>query len=320
MPDILPTSSVVALTPNSDADADADTDTDRNKNTSMNMACVAVGDALCGSAVVVLGNDGIARCLRRPTITITCSTPPLPTSTPRTEENIEAHIQRIYADVLKQPTPSPALRNSAQGIDLSALATPAGTNALANAISSLRSSYVEYAHRASHDLEERLEELKSEVQAQEVRAEKVEALSREVDRRRAVVDAALRRAVWMSENLARRIQLLAELHWALPRPASAAELAFKKRELPEMESVVRGVATEVGGFQHRIAILLSQQQQQQQQHEEGGYASSLALASATVPPAQLRQVREALASHDGRIRAAQQQAKELERALKSVVV
>lgn len=44
------------------------------------------------------------------------------------------------------------------------------------------------------------------------------------------------RATALHENLAARLKLLAELHWAQPRPLSAAEARLRDRELPALQA------------------------------------------------------------------------------------
>lgn len=48
--------------------------------------------------------------------------------------------------------------------------------------------------------------------------------------------SSLRRASALHENLAARLKLLAELHWAQPRPLSEAEARLRNRELPALQA------------------------------------------------------------------------------------
>jgi nuclear pore complex protein Nup88 len=293
------------------------------------LAAVAVGDALCSSALLVLYNDGSTKCLRPRgayvssagtsntaaagggggggTIATTNSTTP---SKDKIDQDTEAQIQRIYGEVLN---------HNIQNINIprvgsAQLGTPTGTRALADAIAALRSCHVEFVHRAHHDLAERLEQLKSEVQAQEDRAERIAALVQQAETQRGKLKAGVERSRWMASNINRRLHLLAELHWALPRPASGAEVAFKKEELPAMEEAARRLGGEVMSVAGRVAAL-----QRGMKPISSAAAAKVTANSgrsgASLPHSQLRQVRELLSEHDRAIRLAKQQAAALEDAL-----
>ncbi|KAG7667001.1 hypothetical protein Ndes2526B_g04509 [Nannochloris sp. 'desiccata'] len=290
-------------------------------------AATAVGDALCSSALLVLYNDGSTKCLRpcgfsstsintAAAGTMTGSTTP-PAAAAGTAAKIkidrdtEAQVQRIYGELLNHN-----IQNGIPRVGSAQLGTPGGTRALADAIAALRSCHVEFAHQAHDDLAERLEQLKFEVQAQGERSERIAALAQQAQTQQGKLKAGVERSIWMANNIRRRLHLLAELHWALPRPASAAEVAFKKEELPAMEEAARMLGSEVASVTGRVSAL-----------QRGMKSISSAAANnasdgkrytgggGSLPHSQLRQVRELLSEHDKAIRVAKQQAATLQDAL-----
>ena len=287
------------------------------------IAGVAVGDALCSSALVVLQSDSTARCVRPShtsrgsTVSVSNeqqmrdggSTSAATAQQMKSDADINTHIQRIYGDILKGAQSAVVPR-----VGAAEMGSAEGTRALADAVAVLRSSHVEFAHRAHHDLEERLEQLRCEVEAQEDRAERVATLTQRADEQRGRLDAGIKKSVWMADNISRRLHLLAELHWALPRPASAAEVAYKREELPYLEETVQKLTSEISLLRGRVGAM--HRDVLERKKSSGGAVVLLGGKSTSgapqLPPAQLRQVREMLGEHDQVIRAAKQQAAVLE--------
>jgi hypothetical protein len=116
----------------------------------------------------------------------------------------------------------------------------------------------------------------------------------------------LRRAAQFQTNLTARLRLLAELHWATPRPPSDVDLAFRHSELPSMEASASKLWDDVAGLRARASELMRSVRSVEQAAGEAG---------PQVPPAQLRRVRDALAEHDRAIRAAMRRVTELGDAL-----
>ena len=85
--------------------------------------------------------------------------------------------------------------------------------------------------------------------------------------------------------------LLAELHWAVPQPASEADKHYLHHELPMLESDTAPLAQEV-------AMLRSQAQAVKQ---SGKVQQSHGTAT-KAPPSDLRRIREMLSEHDTIIR------------------
>jgi len=291
------------------------------------VAATAVGDALCSSALLVLYNDGSTKCLRpsgfSSTSTDTAAGTITGSATPsaaaaaaaaaknKVDRDTEAQIQRIYGEILHHN-----IQNVVPRVGSAQLSTPAGARALADAIAALRSCHVEFAHQAHHDLAERLEQLKFEVQAQEERFERIAALAQQAETQRGKLKSGVERTIWMANNIKRRLHLLAELHWALPRPASAAEVAFKKEELPAMEEAARTLGSEVTSVAGRVTALQRGMKTISSAAATNATADKRFIAGGSpLPSSQLRQVRELLSEHDKAIRVAKQQAATLQDAL-----
>lgn len=275
----------------------------------------AVGDALCDAALVVLHGDGSRECVRpRHAVALITAGDGADAAAvavaaeQRAKADAEAHVKRAYADALKGPRPAKLPVPSGEGA-----ATPSGQRVLVEAVAELRSAHVEFAHQAHHDLMERLDQVCSEVEAQQERAQRASALADQVDASSERLAAGLKRVAWLADNLSRRMHLLAELHWALPRPRSQAEVAFLREELPAMEEAAKRMGEEVAAASARAAAL--RRQCASLGGSGGGGGSSGGSWDASVPPSQLRKVREMLAEHERAIGVAKQQMEALKHAI-----
>jgi nuclear pore complex protein Nup88 len=283
------------------------------------VAATAVGDALCSSALLMLYNDGSIKCVRPCGFSSTSIDTASSSTTPsaaaaaaaakgKVDRDTEAQIQRIYGEVLNHN-----VQNAIPRVGSAQLDTPAGARALADAVAALRSCHVEFAHQAHHDLAERLEQLKSEVQTQEERFERISALAQQAETQRGKLKAGVERTIWMAINIKRRLHLLAELHWALPRPASVAEVMFKKEELPAMEEAARTLGSEVTSVAGRVAALQRGMKSISSAAPTNASAGKISTdGGGSLPHSQLRQVRELLSEHDKAIRVAKQRAATLQ--------
>lgn len=274
-------------------------------------ASVTVGDSLCGSGVVLLLGDCTGVLVRRTPTRASLEEGSSSVKAHQEEKErflaeVESQIERVYADVLKGVSSGApkkaAVQESSVGVE----------RALADAISMLRSKHVEFAHRSHHDLSQRLEQLQQEVISQKERADKVKVLTEKATERGAELQAKFTRAAWMSDNIARRVQLLAELHYALPQPPSAADVVFKHEVLPRMEDAAGRLEEEVMMVSGRVAALM--------RGLKPSPAAGSAVAAGTMPPAELRRVRETLLEHDRAIRAARERVKVLQEALGGVAM
>jgi hypothetical protein len=114
----------------------------------------AVGDPLCGSALVILHANGAHSC-QRPASSVDAissngSAAPRSTSPPAdiAVGQVQLQIDRIYGEVLRglEAVQLPAVESSAGAGD------PAGQRLLQQSIAALRGGHVEFAHQAHHDL------------------------------------------------------------------------------------------------------------------------------------------------------------------------
>ncbi len=269
-------------------------------------AAAAVGDALCGSALVVLRADGSAACLRlaRAPAAAAASGGDAAAREAAAAAEDAARVEAAYGELRRGPAAPPPP------------AAPAGAGAperqrlLAERTAALRAAHVEYAYRAHHALSARRAALGGELEEQRARAGAAAAAAADAEERGRRGAARLARAAALQDNLAARLRLLAELHWALPQPASRAEAALRDEELPALEAAAaraEGAAADAAG---RLAAL-------RRQLRPLGEAAAAArpAADAAPPPAQLRRVREALCEHERAIRAAAAQVGALRAAL-----
>ena len=292
----------------------------KGRNIHSIVSSTSVGDPLCSSALIILSSDNSVECLRPSAAVFSTSTAGAGAredasvvTRSRVDADIDAHIQRVYGDLSKEPRVRTFPIVSTSG----GLGTPAGTKALADAVAALRESHIVFAHRAHHDLGERLEQLKAEVEAHEDKVQRVSAMVSKAEEQGGKLESGIRRAAWMAENISRRLHLLAELHWALPRPVSEAEVAFKREELPNMEEAARKLGSDVTAISGRISSL---QRALKPISAAAAVSAGGAGKSSSLPHSQLRQVRELLAEHDRAIRVAKRQAAVLREALSAAAV
>lgn len=271
-------------------------------------SAVTVGDALCGSALVILTCDGVGRLFSESG----CSSLPngglrrpgeLSTEDQENdelsfiEEDIKKRLDRVYGSIMKGGTTGNVLdsKSMAESSTLS-LAT---VKLLADAVARLRFGPIEHAHHAHHDLAERLNQLAVELEEQLTRIEQVSDKVYRVKERQLQLHAEIERRQWVMKNVSRRAQLLAELYWALPRPRSAAETAFQKEELPSLEDVAAKLEREISSLSARAAVLLNNIPKDQQSSVGSGTWST---PTSSLTPQQLGRWREVMLEHDRAIR------------------
>lgn len=256
--------------------------------------CVAVGDKLAGSGLLLLLGDGSYRCLSRKGGGGGVSGDGgggqqlLQEATADEEEQeereIKAQVKAIYGDLLHPPpgkTPLPST-NSKSGV-----ATPEGQRQLSQCIKALQSTHAEYAHKVHHDLLERLPLIKQEVEKQKFQITAIKQLAEKVNLGSQSLQKRAGRAEQMQVNLEERLRLLAELHVAIPRPVSVAEQRFAKGELPELEGAVRDMVADIKMIRGRAAYIKA----------TGGGTNTTGTFSMHVPPAQMKRLKEALDQH-----------------------
>jgi nuclear pore complex protein Nup88 len=270
-------------------------------------SAVTVGDALCGNALVVLTCDGVGKLYGDSSLQSGRSVAgdlhakriakeQVNDELTFIEEDINKRVERVYGSILKVPKFGDA-QESTKMLKGGALLTSATIKLLADEVAKLRFGPIEHAHHAHHDLAERLNQLGVELEEQLRRIEQATEQVHRVKERQLQLHSELERRQWVMKNVSRRAQLLAELYWALPRPASIAEVAFQKEELPSLEDAAAKLEREISSLSGRAAALLSMKPKNQQDISR---ISSDATSSVT--PQQLGRWREVLLEHDRAIR------------------
>ena len=199
--------------------------------------CVAVGDKLAGSGLLLLLGDGSYRCLSRQGKQgeqQLSSTHTTAAAEHQEECEIQAQIKAIYEDLLHPPSKAPLPSTNNYGV-----ATPEGQRLLSQCIKALQSTHAEYIHRVHHDLSERLPLIKQEAEKQKVQIDTIKQLAKKVTSGSQSLHKRASRAEEMQVNLTERLRLLAELYVAIPSPVSGAEKRFAEEELPQLEGAVR---------------------------------------------------------------------------------
>jgi nuclear pore complex protein Nup88 len=159
---------------------------------------------------------------------------------------------------------------------------------------------------------QRAKQLQEEVGAQRRRLGAAESAAAAAAEAADALDARAERLLRLQRNLSERLRLLAELHWALPRPPSRAERAFAARQLPAAEEAAAALRDDAAALRARAAAL---RRRLRSLGEAAAGAAALSGAAPAVPPHQLRRVREALAEQEAQIAANQQRLAVLEEAV-----
>jgi hypothetical protein len=263
--------------------------------------CIAVGDKLAGSGLLLLLGDGSYRCLSRNGGGVggggrgeggegegRLLLSQAADEEQQEEREIQAQVKAIYSDLLHLPGKAPL--PSATSSDV---ATPEGQRQLSQCIKALQSTHAEYALKVHHDLLERLPLIKQEVEKQKSQITAMKQLAQKVTMGSQSLQKRATRAEQMQINLEERLRLLAELYVAIPRPVSVAEKRFAEGELPELEGAVRDMVGELKMIRGRAAHIKAT-------GSGGGTGSSGAIINSNsmyVPPAQMKRLKEALDQH-----------------------
>lgn len=269
------------------------------KDASPIISYALVGDKLSGSAVVMLQANGEYN-LKRIKIGTSAKKATLDfnediSTTEKLEEDVQQrirdHITSVYNPILKGP-----LKIKKQAIHASEAAdSPHNYKVLVETIKELRSSHIEFCHKAHLVLKERVEFLESELQQQIKQAKKLQESTVHAESKGKKCDTLKEQAVLMAQNIEDRIKLLAELHWAVPRPPSDAEREFKAYQLPMLERNTAALAEEVSMLCAQAALL-------KKNAEDSNKRGWPMRAATQISPQQLRKIREMLMEHDEIIR------------------
>jgi hypothetical protein len=261
--------------------------------------CIAVGDKLAGSGLLLLLGDGSYRCLSRKGGGVggvgrgeggegegQQLSSQAADEEQQEEREIQAQVKAIYSDLLHPPGKAPLPSTTSGDV-----ATPEGQRQLSQCIKALQSTHAEYALKVHHDLLERLPLIKQEAEKQKSQITAIKQLAQKVTMGSQSMQKRAARAEQMQTNLEERLRLLAELHVAIPRPVSVAEKRFAEVELPELEGAVRGMVGEIKMIRGRAAHIKATG------GGGGGNGAIINSNSMHVPPAQMKRLMEALEQH-----------------------
>ena len=290
------------------------------------VAATAIGDSLCGSGIVFVRDDSSGEFVRIPSHLISCDrlasagskvtglTPEKDTSALRLDlgPTVDEQIQKIYGEILKGPKSLDSSVRSSIGPDVSQ--SPERT--LADAIARLQTTHVEFAYLAHHDLMGRLSWLQGEVRRQDRRSSRLAELMEAALDRTKELQNRMERGLWMADNINKRIHILAELHWALPRPLSDAEQTFRQNELPAIEAIIQQLKQDVNSARFRSTALLEESKTGEPSRGDGTSATGTEVApsrrSSSISIQQLGRLRGALTEHDVAIRSLAQKLQSLQ--------
>lgn len=280
---------------------------------------VAVGDRLSGSGVIALTSTGkhvelskkdIRSCMVSAPVEKNESTPTFKSSSVESiEKDVADMVKIMYEDVLSGPTPLklPALPSPKGPLSADNIQ---GQQYLSGCIAALRASHVEFIHRSHHDLTERLKAIKKEAEQQKVQLQSLQALVQRIGAASRSLDERAMHAGKLQDNIEQRLQLLAELHAAVPHPSSAAEKYLANVEFPRIESSIKSLESSTRMLKGRTAMVRAK-------HSPDSYhiTGRRMHVPIAVPPAQLRKVREALSQHGNGIETALRELTQLEKAV-----
>ncbi|CAL8462438.1 g1971 [Coccomyxa elongata] len=247
-------------------------------------ACV-MGDALTGTALVLLTSDGSHHCLRPSGSLPADQQPTGEEEGSQAARELEEQVQQLYGALLRGPKG----QRHTEGLSLS-VSSPEGTKALGEGIGSLLERHVEFIHQGHHHLLPRADELKQAGEAQLHQLERLTDLYTAVQQSQASLVARLDRAARLHANLQSRVKLLAELHHQLPRPLSIAEMRVRDVTIPDAEASLEELQRSVQSARRQWAAISSKAQR-----KSSARAATAAAPAPSVPAAQLRRVRAALA-------------------------
>ena len=206
----------------------------------------------------------------------------------QSKQRVADHIHAMYDAI----TEAPVLPKKHSFTPSAAATTPENYKSFVESIGDLRKVHVAYCHTAAHTIRTRIDTLKLQVGEQFGMVEAVSQLLSQVQKKQEELKFRYDKAKWMNSNIEDRVKLLAELHWAAPRPQSVAERNFQHQELPLLESSVAALAQEVDMIQSQATAIQNAKMPPKEREPE----------KYTIPPHALRRVREIVSEHDSLIR------------------
>lgn len=251
---------------------------------------VLLGDKLSGTALLSIQSNGSHQLHRiaRSTRVSQLENPQEDDFYRQSKQRVADHIHAVYDAI----TTAPVLPKEHPFTPSAAATTPENYKSFVESIGDLRNVHVAYCHTAAHTIRTRIDALKSQVGEQFGMMEVISQLLSRVQKKQDELKFRYDKAKWMNSNIEDRVKLLAELHWAAPRPQSDAERNFQHQELPLLESSVAALAQEVDMVQSQV-ISIKNSKMPPKEREPEKY---------TIPPHALRRVREIVSEHDSLIR------------------
>ncbi|GAX85456.1 hypothetical protein CEUSTIGMA_g12872.t1 [Chlamydomonas eustigma] len=137
---------------------------------------------------------------------------------------LNSNLESIYGELTSCPVLK--LKNTRSGATISEGSE--GPMYLHDCTQQLHEHYIEFIHRADQDMRQRMLQLNSETSTQRKALEELKASSQAAQQKGCELLARVKQAADLQRNLADRAEILAQLHWSLPRPQSDAELQMMK--------------------------------------------------------------------------------------------
>ncbi|KAG1665679.1 hypothetical protein FOA52_005469, partial [Chlamydomonas sp. UWO 241] len=198
-----------------------------------------------------------------------------PVKTPR-QQQLSDSLHAIYDDILSgfKPVKLPEATGPTGSQD------PEGGVHLHACIGALRGSHVEFIHRADAELRTRMATLSKEASLHKDALSELSQLHTSVASREVELAERAGRVALMQANLQARSDLLARLHWSLPRPASSDEAQLSE-DLSRYSRERTEMATAWAGLRRRLAQALGPPTQGGARG--GGRPAALAALAAAAP-------------------------------------
>lgn len=118
------------------------------------------------------------------------------------QRQVEAHLQAVYGHLLGGPKDVPV---PSAGPTPPLVSSPEGLRLMSAAAAALRSKYVEFAHTAAHDLQQRASQLQAEAAKHGAAVGELAAAAEAAQARQAAIDARLARMAALHANLVERV-------------------------------------------------------------------------------------------------------------------
>lgn len=271
------------------------------------LSAAPVGSPLGSGALVVLDSERAPHYLwpRRPAATAQVQDAAAGSDT---HADATRATEALFGHVLRgpQPLPDPAQPSAPTGTG-----NLEGQKLLNDSISHLRHKHVEFAHAAHHDLTHNILELQRAAEEQQEQHEELQQQLSDLQGNQEDLHKRLQRASKFQDNLEERLQILANLHWALPHGLTNAEEALRDVELPEQDAQAQALKRQIKALLGRAKTL----QHTDSQAVQASNGSSHSPNRLTVPVRQLGKLKRSVEAQEEGIITCQQKLALLQSAL-----